>query len=166
MRLITVSTLIVSLALGAGVAAQDSLAWLVGTWLEQIQSKGGVKDRSPKLLQVVVADGILRVIEGGQDGDDIRCRLDGTETRSTQVKSKATLEYILKCKANSQSLEIRGRSIASGMSGIPPQQFEVEKNYERAKDGSLRERFRLRPLVQGIGSIDLVDERTNFARSQ
>jgi hypothetical protein len=52
------------------------------------------------------------------------------------------------------------------MSGIPPQQFEVEKKYEVAKDGSLRERFRLRGLVHGVGAIDLADERTSFARSQ
>jgi hypothetical protein len=166
MRRIAVSTLIGFLAFSAGLPAHDSLAWLVGTWSEQIRSKGNVTDRSPRVLQVEVADGILRVTEGGEDGDDMRCRLDGAETRSTQVKSKATVEHILKCKATSQSLEIRGRSVASGTSGIPPQQFEVEKKYEVAKDGSLRARFRLRGLVQGVGAIDLADERTNFARVQ
>jgi hypothetical protein len=101
MRRIAVSTLIGFLAFSAGVPAQDSLAWLVGTWSEQIRSKRSVTNRSPRVMQVEVADGILRVTEGSEDGDDMRCRLDGAETRSTQVKSKATIEHMLKCKAQS-----------------------------------------------------------------
>src|SRR6266511_2107691 len=165
MSRISVAMLVGLLAYSAAATGQNSLAWLMGRWSERIRPKGGLTDRSPKILQVEVVDGVIRIIEGGDDGDDMRCRLDGAETRSTQVKSKATVEYMLKCKASTQSLEIHGRSIATGMSGIPPQQFEIEKKYELAKDGSLRARFRIRVLVQGFDPIEMADERTDFARS-
>ena len=164
MRPIAVVTVLGLLALGGRATAQDSVTWLVGRWSEQIRK--GATARTPRDLQFEVSDGLLRVIEISQDGDEFRCRLDETETRSTQVKSKATVEYILKCKVSGQSLEVRGRSVAFGMSGIPPQQFEIERKYDVAKDGSLRARLRLRGVMKGVGAIDLVDERTDFSRSR
>jgi hypothetical protein len=150
----------------ASAGAQGPVAWLVGTWSAQLPVKAGVTKRTPMELQVEVANGVLRVTEIAQDGDEMRCRLDGVETRSTQVKSKVMVEHILKCKFGTQSLEIRGRYLASDMTNVPPQLFEVDKKFEVAKDGSLRVRFQIRAAVQGFGTIDMIDERVTFARSR
>jgi len=164
MRTVAVAALIGLLSSGAIATAPDSVPWLVGSWSEQVRT--GATAGPSKVLQFEMADGTLRVNEVRHDGDELVCRLDGTETRSTQMKSKATVEHILKCKVSGQSLEIRGRSVASGMSGIPPQQFEIERTYEVAKDGSLRERVRIRGRILGLGTIDLADERTDYLRNR
>jgi len=158
------TTLIGLLVFGLNLPAQASLAWIRGTWTEQMGSKG--TGRTPSVLQVELVDDVLRFTESGQDGDDMRCRIDGAETRSSEVKSKATVQYLLKCKISGQSIEIRGSSIASSMSGIPPQQFEIEQQFELLKNGLLHRRYRMRGIAQGAGVIDLADEKTDFVRSQ
>jgi hypothetical protein len=71
-----------------------------------------------------------------------------------------------KCKISKSSVEIRGRTMTSGMSGIPPQQYEIDEKYELAKDGSLRARLRFWGRVQGLGPVDLADVRTSFSRAR
>ena len=163
MKHVAVSTVLV-LAFSAYASAQDSLDRLMGQWSEQIRPKAQAA-RSPRSLQIESADGNIRVIEDGEDGENMLCRLDGAETRSTQVKSKAIVQYMLKCRASRRSLEVRGRLTISDKSGTPPQQFEIEKKFELANDGSLRARSRLRALARGVGAIDLLEESTTFSKN-
>ena len=87
----------------SGATAQDSLDWLTGAWTERRQSKERIL--TPATVEITATDSMLRIVDGGFDGNDWQCRLDGTETRSRQVKSKATLDYALKCKVTSNSPE-------------------------------------------------------------
>ena len=109
---------------------------------------------------------MLRIVDGGFDGNDWQCRLDGTETRSRQVKSKATLDYALKCKVTSRSVQIRGRYVGTGMPGIPPLEYEVQRDLELTRSGALRIRLRLWSDVKGLDHIALFDERSEFTRTQ
>ena len=148
-----------------GVAAQGSLDWLTGTWMERHQSKTRVAN-SPKTLKVSITDSVLRIVDTQADGNDLQCRLDGTETRSTQTKSRTTVGYALKCKLGARLLEIRGRANSSGGRDFPPQEFEIEEKYELTKDGSLSVRTRIRGFVKPLGDLDLLDERAEFVRAQ
>ena len=109
---------------------------------------------------------MLRIVDGGFDGNDWQCRLDGTETRSRQVKSKATLDYALKCKVASRSVQIRGRYLATGMPGIPPLEYEAQRDIELTKSGALRVRLQLWSTVKGLDHIPLFDERAEYTRIQ
>jgi len=165
MRWAGATALIGLLAGSANGAAQDSFAWLTGRWSEQVPTKGRIAGGVPMVLQIEIENEMLRVVDGAEDGNDLRCRVDGAETRSTQMKSKARIDDTLKCKISKSSVEIRGRTTTSGMSGIPPQQYEIDEKYELAKDGSLRARLRFWGLVQGLGPIDVADVRTSFSRA-
>ena len=151
-----------------GATAQDSLDWLTGTWTERRQSTERT-GASPATLKITIADSVLRVVQGGIDGGDFQCRLDGTETRSTESLSKATFDYTLKCKLTSRSVQIRGRRRLTGLPGVPPQEREIQKDVELTKNGALRVRSRVWSNDSGLGELRelaLIDERSEFTRIQ
>jgi hypothetical protein len=99
--------------------AQTPVAWLIGQWSPRLPRKEDASF-SPGALQITLEGEILQIVESGASVADLRCRTDGTEFRFRQVKAPATIDYALKCTFGKASLKIRGRSLASGMQGIPP----------------------------------------------
>jgi hypothetical protein len=147
-----------------GATAQDSLDWLTGTWSQQRRPKDAAV--SPATFQIAVADGILRIVEGRLDGtSEFQCRTDGSDTRSTEVKSKATVENESKCKLSARSIEMKIRSLATG-AGIPPQRTESQMTFELTRSGVLKVRTRIWANVAEFGEIELFDERAEYVKTQ
>jgi hypothetical protein len=163
-----VVAVLASLAGSVPVTAQDPLEWLAGNWIESTKprSKGKAAAEPAATLQVEVAGGTLRIIENGADGEDLRCRLDGTESQYRQTKRQATVDYLLECAIGPQSVEMNGSLTAGGVQGFPPREFELTKKYELAKDGSLRKRDQLWGIIPGLGRVPISDTASTFARQR
>jgi|SRR5687768_15016167 hypothetical protein len=146
------------------VSADEPVKWLLGGWVEEVRKQDRESERAPNSLHVEVADGALRIVEGGEEGEDLRCRLDGIETRYRHTKRRAAASYALKCKIARQSVEVHGRFVTIP-SGNPPVVFELQKKYQLSKDGSLDVRDRLSAPIEGVMDMTLWDEKTRFRRT-
>jgi hypothetical protein len=150
------------------LAAQDSPTWLSGDWTELTKTKGKRKgaDEPSGTLRVEVAGGALRILENGADGEDLRCRLDGTESVYRHTKKQATLDYMLQCEVGQQYVELTGLFTAGGIQGFPPREFELRKKYELAPDGSLRKQDQLWGIIPGLGRVAVSDSTTSFSKKR
>jgi len=167
MRWTAVALLLTFLAGMAPVVAEGPLDWLSGDWTEPpVKAKGKAAAGRRATLHVEVADGTLRIIENGAAGEDLRCRLDGTEIQYRQTKPQATVDYMLECEVGEQSVEISGMLTAGAVQGFPPREFEMTKKYELAKDGSVRRQDQLWGVIPGIGRVPVSDTTTSFSRNR
>ena len=166
MRLKAVVVLLASLAGSIPVVAQNPLEWLSGDWAERARPKGKAADSPLGTLHIEVAGGILRILENGADGEDVRCRLDGTEIQYRQTKPKATMDYTLECEVGQKSVEVTGLFRAGGIEGFPPREFELRKKYELETDGSVQRQDQLWGIIPGIGRIGLSDTTARFSRKR
>jgi hypothetical protein len=166
MRWRAVVVLLASLAGSAPVVAQNPIEWLSGDWTERARPKSKTAAAPPGTLHVEVASGVLRIVENGPDGDDVRCRLDGMEIRYRQTKTKATVDYTLECEIGPQSVEVTGLFTAGGIEGFPPREFEIRKKYELVPDGSVQWQDQLWAIIPGIGRIGLSDTKASFSRKR
>ena len=164
LRLRAVVVLLAALAGNTIVVAQSPFEWLSGDWAERAKPKGAAG--LPGTLHVEVAGGILRILENGANGDEVRCRLDGTEIQYRQTKSKATVDYTLECEIGPRSVEVTGLFTAGGIEGFPPREFEMSKKYELAPDGSVHWHDRLWGIIPGLGRIGLSDTTASFSRKR
>ena len=159
-----------SLAAVVPLSAQNSADWLSGEWIELVKpagrSKGKVVAGPAGTLQVAIGNGMLRIVENGAEGEDLRCRLDGTESVYRQTKTKATVDYMLECEIGSQSVEITGLFTAGRIEGFPPREFELRKKYELTKDGSVLKQDQMWGIIPGLGRIGLADTTTRFSRKK
>jgi hypothetical protein len=156
-------------------AAQDAPSWLAGTWTELARARAAASGKGqqrktaaepPLTVQAAIGSGIVRIVEDGADGQDLRCRLDGTELAYKQTKKDATLDYTLQCEVGPQSLEMTGLFTVGAVEGFPPREFELQKTYELAPDGSLRRHDRVWAIIPGIGRVPLSDASVSFARTR
>jgi len=166
MRLTAAVVLLASLAGNTPVVAQNPFEWLAGNWAERARPKGKTATDPLGTLHVEVAGGVLRILENGANGDDVRCRLDGTEIQYRQTKPKATVDYTLECEIGPQSVEVTGLFTAGGIEGFPPREFELRKKYELATDGSVQRQDQLWGIIPGIGRIGLSDTTARFSRKR
>jgi hypothetical protein len=153
-------------ALCSGPAlADEPLSWLVGSWTEEARKKGRDTQGPPGALRIEVGEDVLRIVEGVDDVNDVRCRVDGSETRYRQTKRSVVANYALRCKVGHQSVEVSGRLVAISGSGNPPVLFELRKKYQLAKDGALEVRDRMTAPIGGVIDMTLIDEKSRFRRT-
>jgi hypothetical protein len=170
-----VAIVVLAAVLGAvPAAAQDAPTWLVGAWTESARAKnpprGKGKDKAaaepPFTLQAAIGNGIVRIVEDGAEGQDLRCRLDGSELAYKQTKKDATLDYMLRCEVGPQSVEMTGLFTVGAVEGFPPREFELQKKYELAPDGSLLRHDQVWAVIPGIGRVPISDSTTSFSRNR
>lgn len=169
MRWTAVMPLVVALAAGTvPVVAQHSPDWLAGTWTERTKARAKNVSGPAGTLQVAVSSGLLRVLENGPDGEDLRCRLDGSEMQYTQTRAtaQATVAYTLECEVGPQFVEVTGLMSVGATQDFPQREFELRKRYELGKDGSVRRQDQLWGLVPGLGRMAVSDTTTTFSRSR
>jgi hypothetical protein len=159
-----VVALTASLAAAVPLVAQPSPDWLSGVWHERINARAKGVSGPAGTLQVAVSTGLLRVLENGAAGEDLRCRLDGTEMQYRLTRSKAAIDYTLECLLGPQSVEMTGTMTVGATDGFPPREFELRKKFELAKDGSVRKQDQLWGLLPGLGRMAVSDTTTVFAR--
>ncbi len=150
----------------APVAAQNPLEWLSGDWTEPAKRRSKGATGPLATLRIEVAAGMLRILENGAAGEDVRCRLDGTELQYRQTRPQATVDYTLTCELGPRSVAVSGAFTVGATEGFPPREFEIRKTYELAKDGSLRTHDQLWGIIPGLGRAALSDTTTRFSRNR
>jgi len=166
--LVRLGAAVALLAMLAGitpVVAQNPLEWLSGDWTEHTRPKGKGPAAPAGTLHAEIAAGVLRIVENGANGDEVRCRLDGMEIQYRQIKPKAKVDYTLECEIGPKSVEVTGNFMAA-TEGFPPREFELSKKYELAPDGSLQWHDQLWAIIPGIGRIGLSDTKADFSRTR
>ena len=155
---------LVAIVCAAGpVYGEQPVPWLVGDWSEESRRDRGETKRLATTLRVQLADAVVRMIEDGEEGQDLRCRVDGGETRYRLTRRGAAADYALKCKVGKQSVEIQGHIVTSPEN--QPVVLEIQKKYQLSKDGSMEVRTRVWSRIAGVGEVDLLDDKTRFRRS-